>query len=113
MKVIIAGSRQVTDYNAVKSAIEASGFKITKVLSGCARGVDRFGERWAKENNVSVVYFPADWEQYGKRAGMLRNFEMAGLADALIAVWDMKSKGTKNMIDLARKGKLKVYIGQA
>lgn len=109
MKVIIAGSRKINDYELVKRVIKRSGFLIKRVVCGCAEGVDRLGEKWAMENNIPVIYFPADWVLYGKRAGFHRNFNMASFADALIAVWDGESTGTKNMIDLAKKGKLKIY----
>lgn len=110
MKVIIAGSRNGIIYSDVKKAIEDSGFKITEVVSGTARGVDRFGEQWAIENNVAIKRFPADWDTYGKRAGYLRNTQMAEYADALIAVWDGESRGTKHMIDEAKKESLEYFI---
>ena len=79
-------------------------------MSGTARGVDRFGEQWAIENNVAIKPFPADWDTYGKRAGYLRNTQMAEYADALIAVWDGESRGTKHMIDEAKKESLEYFI---
>ena len=38
------------------------------------------------------------------------NAEMANYDNALIAFWDGKSKGTKNMIDLATQAGLKIEI---
>ena len=54
--------------------------------------------------------FPADWDKYGKAAGYKRNGEMARNADALIAFWDGKSRGTKHMIDLAKKYDLQARV---
>jgi hypothetical protein len=110
MKVIVAGSRDIVDYEIVKSAIVSSGFQINEIVSGGARGVDTLGERYAKENNILFVVFPANWDLYGKKAGYLRNAEMAKYANGLIAVWDGVSKGTGHMIDLAQKNNLQVYI---
>lgn len=111
MKVIIAGSRDIADYSVVEHAVIKSGFEeITEVVSGCARGVDFLGEQWALNNNIPIRSFPAEWAMFGKSAGYIRNGKMAQYADALIAVWDGKSKGTKNMIDLARERNLQVYI---
>ena len=45
MKVIIAGTRSVDDYKLVVNTIQRSGYSITEVVSGCATGVDRLGER--------------------------------------------------------------------
>lgn len=109
MKTIIAGSRSVTNYLAVKSAIEESGFEITEVVSGGAHGVDRLGERWANENNVPIRRFLPDWDKHGKPAGFIRNYLMAKYAEALIAVHDGSSRGTAHMIRAAQEKGLKVY----
>lgn len=110
MKTIIAGSRDVTEYNWVRIAVEESGFEITEVVSGGARGVDRLGERYAKENDISIKRFIPDWDGLGKKAGHVRNREMGDYADALIAIWDGVSKGTKGMIDYANNKGLEVYV---
>jgi len=110
MKTIIAGSRTIDDVEIVENAIRDSDFKITEVVSGCGHGVDRIGEEWAGNNQVPIKYFPADWNAHGKAAGPIRNAQMAEYADALIAVWDGKSRGTKNMIDEATKRGLKVFV---
>ena len=110
MKVIIAGSRGIYDYNTILEAIKKSNFNISEVVSGKAIGVDQLGERYANENNISLKLFPANWTEHGKRAGYLRNEEMAEYADALIAVWDGASRGTKHMIDIANDKQLKVCI---
>lgn len=109
MKVIIAGSRSITDMQCVIFAIEKSGFNITEVVSGTAKGVDTLGEKWALDNCIKVKKFPANWRKYGNHAGGRRNFQMAEYADALIAVWDGRSNGTKNMINHAENLGIKVY----
>lgn len=110
MKTIIAGSRTIEDYNTVLDAVKQSGFTITEVVSGTARGVDRLGERYGREQGIPIKRFPADWDTYGKRAGYLRNETMVRFADALIAIWDGISKGTSHTINLAKEKGLKVYI---
>lgn len=114
MKVIIAGSRSVTDYNIVKSAVEKSGWfdKITEIVSGCARGVDQLAIRFAKEHNIPVAKFPADWKKYNKSAGYIRNAEMAEYGDALIAIHRDNSRGTANMIKVMEKKGKPVFIQQ-
>lgn len=110
MRVIIAGSRTVTDYEFVKKVIEASGFRITRVVCGMANGVDLLGKRWAEENNIPVDKFPAKWKLYGKSAGYKRNVEMAENADALIAIQQNNSPGTMHMINIAKEKGLGAYI---
>lgn len=109
MKVIIAGSRTITDYQAVREAIESSGFRIREVVSGHAKGVDTLGEFWAYSQHIPLMQFPAEWEKYGNMAGPIRNREMAEYADALILVWDGKSHGSANMLKTAKEHGLKIY----
>ena len=116
IKVIIAGTRDFNDYAFLKKnvdyflqGINPNNEKI-EIVSGNARGADKLGERYAKEHNLPVKLFPANWDKYGKRAGYLRNQEMANYSDVLIAFSDEKSKGTKHMIDIAKKQDLTVIV---
>ncbi len=110
MRVIIAGSRSITDPKHIAEAVRQSEFPITEVVSGGARGVDRLGEAWARKHGIPVTVFPADWERHGRAAGPLRNTQMAEYGEALIAVWDGKSRGTLDMIRKAKKYGLKVFV---
>ena len=116
IKVIIAGTRDFNDYAFLKKNVDyfLQGINPNneeiEIVSGNARGADKLGERYAKEYNLPVKLFPANWDKYGKRAGYLRNQEMANYADVLIAFWDEKSKGTKHMIDIAKKQGLTVIV---
>ncbi len=110
MKTIIAGSRSIHDRKIVEEAIKASGFTITEVVSGGARGVDAVGECWARDNNIPLKRFLAKWHVQGKRAGPIRNGEMAEYAEALIAIWDGESRGTQDMIVKAKCKGLQVYV---
>lgn len=110
MKVIIAGSRDITDISHVHNAFMGCGFSISEVVSGMARGVDTLAIEFAKQIKVPVYGFPANWKKHGKGAGPIRNLEMANYAEALIAIWDGKSRGTEHMIKCAESKGLKVYI---
>lgn len=110
MRVIIAGSRAIKSHIPVAQAILESGFEITTAISGCAKGVDTLGEEYAKDNGIPLERYPAKWSIHGNSAGIKRNKAMAEIADALIAVWDGKSRGTKNMIETAKRKGLKVHI---
>ena len=113
-KVVIAGSRTITDKKLLDDAIHESGFDISEVISGTARGVDQLGEQWAQEHNIPIRKFPADWTKYGKSAGYRRNEEMIIYVyqnrGAVIALWDGSSLGTQHTIDLAKKYKIPIYI---
>jgi hypothetical protein len=110
MKVIIAGGRDFHEYATVVKAVELSGFRITTVVSGGAKGADALGERYADEMNLALNVYEADWVKNGRAAGPIRNRLMAENAEALIALWDGKSRGTKNMIETATKKGLLVYV---
>ena len=116
IKVIIAGTRDFNDYAFLKKNVDyfLQGINPNneeiEIVSGNARGADKLGERYAKEHNLPVKLFPANWDKYGKQAGYLRNQEMANYSDVLIAFWDEKSKGTKHMIDIAKKQDLTVIV---
>lgn len=112
MKTIIAGSRSITCPFVVAKCVEQSGFLITEVVCGGARGVDRLGYEWAARNGIRVKSIIPDWDGRGRGAGLARNQDMADYADALIAIWDGESRGTKDMIDRANKKGLKIYIYQ-
>lgn len=103
MKLIIAGSRNFTDYALVEKTIAKMNIEISEVVCGKARGADTVGEDWALAHQVPVKYFPAQWDLYGKAAGAIRNAEMAEYGDYLLAFWDGKSRGTKNMIETMKK----------
>lgn len=110
MKTIIAGSRSVRKFGDVVHAVQQSGIDITEVVSGHANGADKLGETWARSANVPLKIFEADWHRFGHSAGPQRNLEMARYAEALIAVWDGKSAGTRHMIDCARRHNLTVFV---
>lgn len=110
MRTIVAGSRDITDYGEVAQAIRASGFQISLVVSGGAAGVDQLGERWAFEHEIPIERFPADWAAYGRAAGPMRNRLMSEHSDALVAIWDGKSRGTANTIECAKRKGLKVFV---
>lgn len=80
------------------------------IISGHASDADALGERYAQERGSQLDTYPADRKVLGKAAGSIRNAKMAEVADALIAFWDGKSWGTKNMIDTVTKRGLKVAV---
>ena len=112
-KLIVAGSRDFTEYSFLKQRLEHLLQFITdeiEIVSGRARGADLLGERFAKEKGYKIAEFPANWERDGKIAGFLRNTEMAKYSDACVVFWKNKSKGSKHMIDQANKFNLKLRI---
>lgn len=120
MRIIVAGGREVSIADGVRMvelAISESGFApITELINGGALGIDASARKYWRDRfaNKPPEYplrtIMAQWSKHGKAAGPIRNREMANNADALIAIWDGESRGTKNMIDTANELGLKVYI---
>ena len=113
-KVIVAGCRDFADYELLKEKcdfyLQNKKPEIIVIVSGHASGADTLGERYAQERGYETEVYPADWKTNGRAAGPIRNAQMAAVADALIAFWDGKSRGTKNMIDTATKRGLQVAV---
>jgi hypothetical protein len=130
INVIIAGSRNVhpSYFKALESKIQkvlwdmcSVYFRryggqddnwVASIISGGARGGDAIGERYAKKNGIKLQVFPAEWDKYGRKsAGMIRNGVMEKEAHAVLAIWDGKSSGTRNMIErMHNAGKAAVII---
>ena len=112
MKTIIAGSRSIRGLDLVSYCCDDffSRYKVKEIVSGGAPGVDRLGELVGHSLGIPITVFKASWEVFGKRAGMLRNQDMANYANALIAIWDGVSPGTREMIKMAKRGGLIVCV---
>jgi len=112
LKVIVAGTRGFDNYGWLVDRLDFLLQDQTgvEIVSGGARGADSLGERYAQERGLVCTRFVAEWDRYGKRAGILRNEQMGQYADALVAFWDGRSVGTKHMIQWAQGRGLKVRV---
>lgn len=113
MRTIVAGSRTIDRYSYVASAIAEAPWAITEILSGGARGVDEFGEAYAHLNKIPVRIMVDHWnttDSFDPAEGIQRNIRMVKNADALVAVWDGKSRGTAHMIEIAKEKGLLVHV---
>lgn len=59
--------------------------------------MDSCAKKLAEEMLGHSRTFKADWNTYGKTAGPKRNAQMAEYGDALLVIWDGKSRGSANM----------------
>ena len=116
MKLIIAGSRtfccQVKTHDwkpqsnclecrslvkKIESVINEEGLTPTIIVSGRAKGADRLGELYGALKGLPINYYPANWDEQGKAAGMIRNQKMGDDSDAAVIMWNGKSRGSINM----------------
>ncbi len=112
MKVIIAGSRTFTDYQFLCQVLAPDRHHITQVLTGGERGAELLGYRWAWKHAIKHQRCRADWERFGKAAGVRRNHQMAQAGDVFVVFGYTTSPGTAHLIQCMRKlGKPVVVTG--
>jgi len=114
MRLIIAGGRDFNDYDLLCDEVSRfiGNTSDVTIVSGLARGADTLGCKYAQEAGYHIDGFAAEWNKYGRGAGLKRNKLMAKNADSLIAFWDGNSRGTMHMIDYAHEKGLKVKVVQ-
>lgn len=115
--LIVAGGRDFKDWCRFYGAFNAwfdehdPSYQNTVILSGMADGADTMGYLTAQDRGIPYMEYPAEWERYGKRlAGKLRNQKMADDATHLLAFWDGRSTGTKDMITRAKYMRLHTTV---
>ena len=102
MKLILAGSRNFDlDIGSIQNIIDII-FPMTvplptEVVCGCCKGIDLSGANWAEFQGIPIKRFKPDWDGLGRKAGPIRNQQMAEYGNVLLLVWDGKSKGSANM----------------
>lgn len=106
--IAVVGSRTIQDTQAVEKILD----KILE-LNGpfvLVSGVDTIAENWGNKKGLSVITHPADWDQHGPKAGMVRNSQIINDAEAVIAFWDGVSAGTLDSVRKAKTLKKRVVI---
>ena len=115
MKLIIAGGRDFDDYHLLEKEVayfitDHLKAKSVEIVSGGAKGADKLAEYYAWQYKMKIHIFNADWQNHGKSAGPIRNEDMAKFSDACIVFWDGKSRGSANMINVAKRRGLQLKI---
>ena len=109
-RIVVCGGSKFNDYPLLESSLnkifkEYSDDTI-EIVSGHAKGADYLGEKYADEHNFKCTVFEADWKQYGRAAGPIRNSKMLEYAKQenpmVVAFWDGESRGTKDTLTKAQ-----------
>lgn len=109
-KIAIVGSRQYPRLDLVKNFVISLNPLQHIVISGGAIGVDQVAEETARSIGIQTEIYKADWNQYGKSAGAIRNRTIVERADEVYAYWDEKSKGTLISINISRELNKKLFV---
>lgn len=117
MRVAIVGSRTFTDWPIFCEHVTrelwnplADSDGPHEIISGGASGADALAKRYAESRGWPYTEFPADWEKWGKAAGLIRNRDIVRAADRVIAFWDGESRGTAHTIATAKTEAVPVTI---
>ena len=119
MRILITGSRDwdedkwITIFDVLRTFYMNSrvGQEPTLVSGACPTGVDAMAEGIAEKWRWTIERHPADWNQYGKRAGFVRNAEMVKLgADVCLAFIKNNSKGATMTMQLAHNANIPTKV---
>ncbi len=99
MKLLIAGSRSIQIFD-LSSYIPSD---TDCIITGGATGIDRIAEQYADDHKLSKIILRPQYHLYKRNAPLIRNKQMVDIADAVLVIWDGKSKGTRYTIEYTKK----------
>ena len=102
VRVLIGGSRSITDRAVLEYAIAGAGVTISEVITGNSTGADELASQSVVDHGIKVTMVPLDWAKHGGRAEMERNGQAARMANSCIMLWDGFSRRTAHMLDVAK-----------
>ena len=106
MKVLVCGGRDFSSYEHIRLVL--SNLDISSMCQGGATGADSLAKKYAEENNIICTEFKAEWDKFGKAAGVIRNKQMLDEFKPDLVVAFQGGKGTNNMVEQAKKAGVKV-----
>ena len=106
MKLLIAGSRSIKDYDLEKYVPKET----TMIVAGGADGIDTLAEKYADKKRISKLILRPEYDLYGKGAPLKRNEKMVELCDMALVIWDGRSNGAKYTANYAEKIGKKVIL---
>lgn len=106
MKLLIAGSRSITDFDISPHIPPETEL----IISGGANGIDTLAENYADKHKISKLIMRPQYSKYKRGAPLKRNDIMVDICDSVLIFWDGVSRGTKHTIDYAKKAGKPVCI---
>jgi hypothetical protein len=110
IKVLVCGGRTYRNVSMVNLVLGAlhDAVPIGRVIHGGAAGADTLGGIWARQNDIPVSVFRADWLAHGKAAGPRRTPRLLDEGEPDLVVAFLGGRGTADMVKRAeaRLGKI-------
>lgn len=111
LNVGIIGSKDFYDYDYVKYRLGQLTHIYPniefKVFSSDIKGAYKLGSEWARENDIELITFKANWAEEGKAAADHRNAHIVDNADIIISFWDgicpIAKKSMEYALDCGKK----------
>ena len=114
-RILICGDRNYQDWIKVQEYLDTIS-RTTIIIHGGARGADSLAGNLATSLKMKVIKFPADWDKYGKAAGVLRNQQMLDEGYPDLVVYFHKdienSKGTRDMLKRTTDSGIRIINGE-
>lgn len=117
MRVLVCGSRDYEDKALMFSMLDDfdDTHHFGTIIEGGARGADTLAAEWAHLRHIPILEFEANWNEYGRSAGPIRNREMLekGYPQMVIAFPKTtlaQSRGTKNMVEQAKRAGITTIV---
>ncbi len=121
MRYLVCGTRNYVGFQMMRRVLSRLR-KDDVVIEGEARGADMMARNLARELGLECLAFPANWDKFGKAAGVLRNQEMLkqGRPDCVYAFYMNEadynnSRGTRDMVKRSISAGVRVveFIGSS
>ena len=111
MNLLICGSRTIAGADVqIMRALLHFGLSPDTISSGGGGAVDLAADQYARERGLRFRVILADWNLHGRSAGMIRNEKLVKEVDAVLAIWDGQSPGTKHVMERAWRRNIPVYL---
>ena len=113
-KVLICGDRNWLKWEPIRAWLcKLQDWGYDTVVEGEARGADTLAREEAEQLGFTVLKFPANWNQYGRAAGPIRNREMLDQHPDLVLAFHgniSASKGTRDTVEEAKRRGIPVVL---
>lgn len=109
-KILVCGGRNFDDYQLLDAALCEldNSVRIGAIVHGGAAGADSLAGKWAKEHNIPVIVYKANWKKHGRSAGPRRNQQMLDEEEPYLVLAFPGGLGTAHMVSIAEKAGVRV-----